>query len=160
MSERASARWALAPAPERPSRGREYEAASVMQGCAAPRLVDFQRLRPASGRRQGGMRAPTCLHVPCFTRAEYRGGGRRRDHEATIGRAILPVRATGRGWRRDGGTIWKWLDMTEEEITEIPKYNASSDILSSIHKRRCSKSRPEAGSQPHKKARRTHRDVQ
>ena len=57
-------------------------------------------------------------------------------------------------------TIWKWLDMTEEEITEIPKYNASSDILSSIHRRRCSKSRPEAGSQPHKKARRTHRDVQ
>ncbi len=31
-------------------------------------------------------------------------------------------------------TIWKWLDMTEEEITEIPK-NASSDILS-IHRRR------------------------
>jgi hypothetical protein len=24
------------------------------------------------------------------------------------------------------------LDMTEEEITEIPKYNASSDILSSM----------------------------
>jgi hypothetical protein len=30
---------------------------------------------------------------------------------------ILPVRAAGRGWRRDGGTTWKWLDMTEEEIT-------------------------------------------
>ena len=93
------------------------------------------------------------LRVPAFTRAEYRVGGRRRDHGATTGRAILPVRAAGRGWRRDRGTTWKWLDMTEEEITEIPKYNASSDILSSIHRRRCSKSRPEAGSQPHKKAR-------
>jgi hypothetical protein len=68
-SERASARGALAPAPERPSRGREYAAASLMQGCAAPRLVDFQRLRPASGRPQGVMRAPTCLHVSCFTRS-------------------------------------------------------------------------------------------
>ena len=28
-------------------------------------------------------------------------------------------------------TTWKWLDRTEEEITEIPKHNASSDILSS-----------------------------
>ena len=32
-SGRDSARWALAPAPERPSRGREYAAASLMQGC-------------------------------------------------------------------------------------------------------------------------------
>jgi hypothetical protein len=68
-SGRDSARGALAPAPERPSRGREYAAASLMQGCAAPQSVDFQRLRPASGRPQGGMRAPTCLHVPCFTRS-------------------------------------------------------------------------------------------
>ena len=49
-SGRDSARWALAPAPERPSRGREYAAASLMQGCAAPWSVDFQRLRPASRR--------------------------------------------------------------------------------------------------------------
>ena len=34
------------------------------------------------------MRAPTCLHVPCFTRAEYRGRGRRRDHGATTGRTV------------------------------------------------------------------------
>jgi hypothetical protein len=47
-SGRDSARWALAPAPERPSRGREYAVASLMPGCAA--VVDFQRLRPASGR--------------------------------------------------------------------------------------------------------------
>jgi hypothetical protein len=49
-SGRDSARGALAPAPERPSRGREYAAASLMPGCAGPRLVDFQRLRRASGR--------------------------------------------------------------------------------------------------------------
>ena len=99
--------------------------------------------RPAVGRfpkAEAGVRAACArlrvstfpaLSVPAFTRAEYRVGGRRRDHGATTGRAILPVRAAGRGWRRDRGTTWKWLDMTEEEITEIPKYNASSDILSS-----------------------------
>ena len=42
-------------------------------------------------------------------------GMRRPDYEATIGRAILPVRAADRGWQRDSGTTWKWLDMTEEE---------------------------------------------
>ena len=60
------------------------------------------------------------LRVPAFTRAESRGGGRRPDHGATTGRVILPVRGVGRGWRRGSGTTWKWLDMTEEEITEIP----------------------------------------
>ena len=136
------------------------------------RFANSGMRRPAVGRfpkAEAGLRAACAclrvstfpaLRVPAFTRAEYRGGGRRRDHGATTGRAILPVRAAGRGWRRDGRTTWKWLDMAEEEITEIPKYNASSDILSSIHRRRGSKSRPEAGSQPHKKARRTHRDVQ
>jgi hypothetical protein len=55
------------------------------------------------------------LRVYAFTRAEYRGGGRLPGHGATTGRVILPVRAAGRGWRRDRGTTWKWLDMTEEE---------------------------------------------
>jgi hypothetical protein len=53
--------------------------------------------------------------------------------------------------------------MTEEEITEIPKYNASSDIIFS-HQSTGVDARnsglKQAGSQPHKKARRTHRDVQ
>ena len=40
---------------------------------------------------------------------------RRPDHGATSGRVILPVRAADRGWQRDSGTTWKWLDMTEEE---------------------------------------------
>jgi hypothetical protein len=60
-SGRDSARWALAPAPEGPSRGREYAAASLMQGCAAPRLVDFQRLRPASGRHARAYVSPRFL---------------------------------------------------------------------------------------------------
>ena len=72
--------------------------AGVRAACARLRVSTFRALR-----------------VPAFTRAEYRGGGRRRDHGATTGRVILPVRAAGRGWRRDRGTTWKWLDMTEEE---------------------------------------------
>ena len=64
-----------------------------------------------------GLRVSTfpALRVTAFTRAEYRVGGRRPDHGATSGRVILPVRAAGRGWRRDRGTTWKWLDMAEEE---------------------------------------------
>ena len=95
-----------------------------MQGCAAPRSVDFQRLRSASGQHSRAYVFPRSvlyavprLRVYAFTRAEYRGRGRRRDHGATTGRVILPVRAAGRGWRRDSGTTWKWLDMTDEEIT-------------------------------------------
>ena len=91
------------------------------------RFADAGMRRPAVGRfpkAEAGVRAACArlrvstfpaLSVPAFTRAEYRVGGRRRDHGATTGRAILPVRAAGRGWRRDRGTTWKWLDMTEEE---------------------------------------------
>ena len=91
------------------------------------RFADAGMRRPAVGRfpkAEAGVRAACArlrvstfpaLSVPAFTRAEYRVGGRRRDHGATTGRAILPVCAAGRGWRRDRGTTWKWLDMTEEE---------------------------------------------
>ena len=72
--------------------------ADVRAACARLRVSTFPALR-----------------VPAFTRAEYKIGGRRPDHGATTGRVILPVRAAGRGWRRDRGTTWKWLDMTEEE---------------------------------------------
>ena len=74
--------------------------AGVRAACARLRVSTFPALR-----------------VTAFTRAEYRVGGRRPDHGATSGRVILPVRAAGRGWRRDRGTTWKWLDMTDEEIT-------------------------------------------
>jgi hypothetical protein len=92
-----------------------------------PRTLIRSRFADAGMRRPAVGRFPKAEAVPCFTRsrvyaftgAEYRGGGRRRDHGATIGRVILPVRAAGRGWRRDSGTTWKWLDMTDEEITEI-----------------------------------------
>ena len=67
------------------------------------------------GRIQARERAYESERVSAFTGAEYRGGGRRRDHGATTGRVILPVRAADRGWQRDSGTTWKWLDMTEEE---------------------------------------------
>ena len=37
------------------------------------------------------------LSVSVSTRVEYKGDGRRLDHGATTGRAILPVRGAGRG---------------------------------------------------------------
>lgn len=49
-------------------------------------------------RGQGAIRArgrDLRFRVSAFRRAVYRGGGRRRDHGATTGRGILPVRAAG-----------------------------------------------------------------